>query len=155
MLGRLYEDQDCSAARALELVGERWSLLILRDALFRGFTRFSEFQRALQVAPNILAKRLEHFVASGLMETRLNGPHSDYREYRLTDMGQELKPIVLALSAWGAKWTRPGRMIYAHRNCAGGGEVELRMRCTACEAAPDLSDVVVMPRSKIKRMRPQ
>ena len=155
MLGRLYEDQDCSAARALELIGERWSLLILRDALFRGFTRFSEFQRALQVAPNILAKRLEHFVASGLMETRQDAPHSDHHQYCLTAKGQELKPIVLALSAWGAKWTRPGRMIYAHRNCASGGEVELRLRCTACDAVPDLSDVVVMPRSKTKRTRPR
>jgi DNA-binding HxlR family transcriptional regulator len=155
MLGRLYKDQDCSAARTLELIGERWSLLILRDALFRGFTRFSEFQRALQVAPNILAKRLEHFVASGLMETQQNAPHSAPREYHLTEKGQELKPIVLALSAWGAKWTRPGRMIYAHRNCPGGGEVELRMRCTACDAAPRLSDVVVMPVSKTKRPRPR
>lgn len=144
MLGRLYEDQDCSAARALELIGERWSILILRDAIFRGFTRFSEFQHALQVAPNILAKRLENFVASGLMEAPQHGQHSENREYRLTDKGQELKPIVMALSAWGAKWIRPGRMIYAHGNC--GGEVELRMRCTACDATPSLSDIVVMPR---------
>src|SRR5215471_16867967 len=56
MLGRLYEDQDCSAARALEVVGERWSLLILRDAIFRGFTRFSQFEETLQISTNILAK---------------------------------------------------------------------------------------------------
>jgi DNA-binding HxlR family transcriptional regulator len=148
MLGRLYEDQDCSAARALELIGERWSILILRDAIFRVFTRFSEFQRALQIAPNILARRLENFVASGLMEARQHGEHSEHREYRLTDQGQELKPIVMALSAWGAKWTRPGHMIYAHRNC--GGEVEQQMRCTACEAMPSLSDVVVMPRPQTR-----
>jgi DNA-binding HxlR family transcriptional regulator len=144
MLGRLYQDQDCSAARALELIGERWSILILRDAIFRGFTRFSEFQHALQVAPNILAKRLENFVASGLMEARRHSQHSEHHEYRLTDKGQELKPIIMALSAWGAKWTSPGRMIYAHGNC--GGEVELHMRCAVCDATPNLSDVVVVPR---------
>lgn len=157
MLGRLYEGQDCSAARALELIGERWSILILRDAIFRGFTRFSEFERALQIAPNILAKRLENFVASGLMEAREGGPHSEHREYRLTEQGQELKPLVLALSAWGAKWTKPGPMIYAHKDCAGGGEVELRMRCTACNATPSLSDVIVTLRPKTRRTkaRPQ
>ena len=68
MLGRLYENQDCSAARTLEVVGERWSLLILRDAMFGGFTRFSQFQKSLGIATNILAKRLEGFVAAGLME---------------------------------------------------------------------------------------
>src|SRR5882757_5234947 len=98
MLGRLYENQDCSAARALELIGERWSLLILRDAIFRGFTRFSEFQQALEIAPNILAKRLENFVAAGLMETRQQSGHSEHYAYRLTNKGRELKPVVMALS---------------------------------------------------------
>lgn len=57
---------ECSAARALEVVGESWSLLILRDALFRGYTRFGDFERSLGIAPNILAKRLEGFVAAGV-----------------------------------------------------------------------------------------
>jgi DNA-binding HxlR family transcriptional regulator len=73
MLGTTYEKQNCSAARALEVVGERWSLLILRDALFRGMTRFSEFERSLGLAPNVLAKRLEGFVASGLLEKSTDG----------------------------------------------------------------------------------
>jgi DNA-binding HxlR family transcriptional regulator len=58
MLGRTYENENCSAARALEVVGERWSLLIVRDAICRGTTKFSEFQRNLGLAPNILASRL-------------------------------------------------------------------------------------------------
>lgn len=70
MLGRYYPGQTCSAASALELVGERWSLLILRDAFFRGHTRFSDFERSLGIAPNILTKRLESFVSDGLMELR-------------------------------------------------------------------------------------
>ena len=58
MLGRTYENQVCSAARALEIAGERWSLLIIRNAAFAGMTRFNEFQKSLEIAPNILAARL-------------------------------------------------------------------------------------------------
>ena len=72
VLGRTYEGQNCSAARALEVVGERWSLLIMRDALFRGMTRFSDFQRSLGLASNVLAKRLDGFVENGLMEQRVH-----------------------------------------------------------------------------------
>ena len=68
MLGRTYDREICSAARALEVVGERWSLLIIRNAMFAGSTRFTEFQRELGVAPNILISRLDRFVAAGLME---------------------------------------------------------------------------------------
>ena len=64
MLGRTYDRENCSAARALELVGERWSLLIIRNAVFAGTTRFSDFERR-PVATNILAKRLDGFVAAG------------------------------------------------------------------------------------------
>ena len=72
MLGRLYENQECSATRTLELVGERWSLLILRDAMFRNFTRFSQFQKSLGIATNVLTRRLEGFVeALDLIEGEL------------------------------------------------------------------------------------
>src|SRR5262245_49827273 len=101
MLGRLYENQDCSAARTLELVGERWSLLILRDAMFRRYTRVSQFQKSLGVATNILTKRLEGFVASGLMELRQPGADGEQGEYLLTQKGLELKPIIIALTEWG------------------------------------------------------
>ena len=67
----LYEGEDCSATRALELVGERWGLLILRDAMFRQFTRFSQFQHSLAIAPNILTKHLDGFVTAGLMVRRV------------------------------------------------------------------------------------
>src|SRR3990170_2223295 len=80
MLGRLYENQNCSAARALELVGERWSLLILRDAMFGNLTRFSQFQKSLGIATNVLAKRLEDFVAAGLMEHREPGKSGETTE---------------------------------------------------------------------------
>jgi DNA-binding HxlR family transcriptional regulator len=106
MLGHLYEGQDCSAARTLELVGERWSLLILREAMFRGSTRFSDFQRELAIAPNILTKRLAGFVESGLMTLSPDG------RYQLTQRGMELKAVIVALTHWGDKWLGPGPVIY-------------------------------------------
>src|SRR5215469_14866854 len=95
VLGRFYERQECSVARALEEIGERWSLLILRDAVFRGATRFSDFQRVLGIAPNILATRLEGFVSAGIMERASGG--GEQFEYRLTMKGEELKPVIIAL----------------------------------------------------------
>ena len=88
-------------------MGERWSLLILRDAMFGGLTRFSQFQKSLGVATNILARRLEDFVDAGLMEHR-PGAAGEQAEYVLTRKGLELKPVIIALTAWGDKWVRPG-----------------------------------------------
>jgi DNA-binding HxlR family transcriptional regulator len=134
MLGRLYENQDCSAARTLEVVGERWSLLILRDAMFRRSARFSEFERSLAVAPNILAKRLTGFVEAGIMEARDGG------EYHLTEKGLDLKPVIIALTAWGDKWIGPGPIVYVHEGC--GGEIGQNLRCAACGREPGLADIV-------------
>ena len=147
MLGRLYENQDCSAARALELIGERWSLLILRDAVFGRITRFSDFQRGLGIAPNILAKRLEGFVAAGIMQMRPSDTKAEQYDYRLTEKGEDLKPVVMAMSAWGAKWVRPGRMMYTHQNCQHHGQVDLQIRCAACGEQVNGSGVEVAPRS--------
>src|SRR5712691_11016406 len=94
MLKRTYDGQNCSAARALELVGERWSLLIMRDALFAGHTRFGDFQRSLGVAPNILTARLGGFVAAGLMERRRYSEHPEHYEYLLTGKGRDLAPVI-------------------------------------------------------------
>ena len=143
MLGRLYEQQDCSAARALELVGERWSLLILRDAMFRGYTRFSQFQKSLGVATNILAKRLEGFVAAGIMERR-PGIGGEQVEYVLTQKGLELKPVIIALTEWGDRWVRPGPVEF--RSGSGGQPVALQLRQEGDDAPVAVSDVVVRRR---------
>ena len=127
MLGHLYEDEICSAARALELVGERWSLLILRNAMFAGMTRFTEFQRSLGIAPNVLAKRLAAFADAGLFEQREDG------DYVLTAKGLDLKPAIIALTEWGDRWARDemGRpVVYRHLEC--DGEVWLAMTCADC-----------------------
>ena len=135
MLGRTYDRENCSAARTLELVGERWSLLIIRDAMFAGSTRFTEFQRTLGIAPNILSSRLDRFVAAGLMQTRpLTGDH-ETRQYVLTRKGLDLQPVIVALTAWGDRWAAPQGppIIYQHQGC--GGRVHQRLRCEGCGAA--------------------
>jgi DNA-binding HxlR family transcriptional regulator len=144
MLGRLYENQDCSAARALEIVGERWSLLILRDAMFRNYTRFSQFQKSLGIASNILAKRLEDFVAAGLMERRQSGPSGEQADYVLTRKGMELKPVIIALTGWGDKWVRPGPV--AFQNGSDGQPVELQLRRVGDDAPVAVTDVVARQR---------
>jgi DNA-binding HxlR family transcriptional regulator len=145
MLGRLYESQNCSAARALELVGERWSLLILRNASFAGHTRFSEFERRLGIAPNILASRLDGFVKAGLMEVRPNEEHKGQNEYVLTEMGRDFVPVIVALTRWGDCWSAPHGppIIYVHEAC--GGEIELDLRCAACDETVTSNMVNVRP----------
>lgn len=128
MLGRLYDSQECSAARALELVGERWSLLILRDSLFRGYTRFAEFERSLGLASNVLSRRLEDFVAAGLMERGRDDRDRRSRTYRLTEKGLALKPVVMALTEWGDRWVRPGPIDFIDER--SGAPVRLEPRTT-------------------------
>ena len=145
MLGRLYEAEDCSAARALELVGERWTLLILRDAMFRHHTRFSQFQSELAIAPNILAKRLATLVAAGIFEV-------ERQEYLLTERGRSLLPVLVALTRWGDRWISAGPVRIVHAGC--GTEVEHPIRCPHCADAVepvDPVDVDVRPRSAAER----
>lgn len=144
MLGRLYANQQCSAARALELVGERWSLLILRDAMFRGFTRFSQFQKSLGLATNILATRLDGFVAAGLMERRQPGLSSEQPDYVLTRKGLELKPVIIALTEWGDRWVRAGPVVFQSES---GQPVTLQLRRVGDDIPIALSEVVARRRN--------
>jgi DNA-binding HxlR family transcriptional regulator len=100
MLKRTYEGQNCSIARALELVGERWTLLIIRDALL-GVHRFDEFQDSLGVARNVLADRLNRLVGEGILERSAYSERPPRFEYRLTEKGRELAVPILALMQWG------------------------------------------------------
>jgi DNA-binding HxlR family transcriptional regulator len=148
MLGRTYEKENCSAARALEVVGERWSLLILRDALFRGMTRFSDFERSLGIAPNILAKRLEVFVAADLLEHRVSDDRDQPHHYVPTEKGLDLKPVIMALTAWGDRWAAPHGppVVFEHDAC--GGRVELLTRCSKCEVSPKVPEILAIPTKK-------
>jgi len=136
MLGRTYDRENCSAARTLEIVGERWSLLIIRNAMFAGSTRFTDFQRKLGIAPNILSSRLDRFVEAGLMRTHpLTGDH-ETREYVLTRKGLDLQGVIIALTEWGDRWAAPQGppIIYQHEGC--GGRIHQRLSCEDCDAAP-------------------
>jgi DNA-binding HxlR family transcriptional regulator len=102
VLNRTYEGQNCSVARALELVGERWTLLIIRDA-FLGRRRFDEFQASLGVARNVLAERLNRLVEEGILERTAYSERPPRSEYGLTEKGRDLAIPLLALMQWGDK----------------------------------------------------
>lgn len=145
MLGRTYDRENCSAARTLELVGERWSLLIIREALFAGSTRFTEFQRALGIAPNILTRRLDRFAEAGLMQVRPLSDNHETREYVLTAKGRELQPVLIALTEWGDRWAAPEGppILFEHEDCGGG--VRLHLRCENCDAEPTPERLTACP----------
>ncbi|MFI5304925.1 MAG: winged helix-turn-helix transcriptional regulator [Nitrospiria bacterium] len=143
MLGRTYENQICSIARALEIVGERWSILILRNAMFASMTRFTDFQRSLEIAPNILSRRLENFVKEGIMLTSKGD--SEHLEYHLTPKGLELKPALLALREWGDRWEAPDGAPVSVEHMKCGGRIGVHLQCKKCGNTPKLNDMVARP----------
>jgi DNA-binding HxlR family transcriptional regulator len=132
MLGRTYDNQICSLARTLELVGERWTLLIVRDALL-GLRRFDEFRESLGLARNVLAERLGRLVEGGVLERVPYQERPVRHEYQLTPAGRELGLTVLALMQWGDRHLAgpdgPPRLV-KHAGC--GGDVVVRTVCDSC-----------------------
>src|SRR5262249_32612131 len=127
-----YEGQICSIARSLELVGERWTLLVVRE-IFHGRRKFSEMQRSLGVARNVLTDRLQGMVDEGILERRPYSERPERYEYFLTEKGLDLWPVMIALMHWGDKYeARPGGppSIVVHKEC--GGEIDDRRICTKC-----------------------
>ena len=94
---------ECPVARTLEVIGDRWSLMIIRDA-FDDIRRFSEFQKSLGVAKNILASRLKTLVEVGVFDVRPASDGSAYKEYVLTDKGREIFPVVVSMRQWGERF---------------------------------------------------
>ncbi|MFA5565372.1 MAG: helix-turn-helix domain-containing protein [Acidimicrobiia bacterium] len=137
-------EQSCSIAATLDVVGDRWTLLVLRD-LFRGVYRFSELQSDLGIARNLLTDRLGKLVAHGLIEKVPYEQRPLRYEYRLTRKGADLSPALISLMAWGDRWYAdhgaPVELI--HEQC--GTPIEPQPRCPTCE--------VVVPPGQI-RSRP-
>jgi DNA-binding HxlR family transcriptional regulator len=140
VLGRDYARQNCSVARALEVVGERWTLLILRDAFF-GVSRFDLWQRRLRIAPNILARRLDALVEAGVLARERYQERPERFDYRLTPRGKELFPVILGLLSWGDANRAPDGPPALAVHAACGGPVSRAARCEACRREVDPDEV--------------
>lgn len=140
-LGTDYLGQDCSLARALEIVGERWTLLIVRDAMF-GIRRFTDFARRLDISKAVLTQRLSALVEAGVMERVAHGGRD---EYVLTDAGQALWPAMYALLQWGdAQTSTHGpRRLFRHVPC--GTDLDFAGRCPTCDTLPPPADLETLP----------
>ncbi len=138
-----FAGMDCSVAQCLDVVGEWWSLLIVRDA-FLGFTRFEQFQRRLGISRNILDARLNRLVASGVLVKVPYRVHPPRSEYRLSDKGRDLWPVLTALRQWGDRYSAPAgppvEMI--HRRCER--VTTAVMTCEACGDVMTYRDVDVV-----------
>jgi len=134
VLHNTYAGQTCSVARTLEVVGERWTILILRDA-FLGVRRFDDFQRSLGIARNVLNTRLQRLVDAGVLERRRYQERPERFEYRLTEMGFDLWPAIVALMRFGDRHLVGDDgppLVLEHRNC--GGRVTDFATCGSCGA---------------------
>lgn len=144
MLRHDYEGQHCSIAASLEVIGERWSLLIIRDILL-GRRRFGEMQDSLGIARNVLASRLRRLADAGLVELRPYQDKPPRNEYYLTEKGLDLWPVLVSLIHWGDKhYPRPGEppIVLVHRDC--GGAIDDRRICKRCGEPLSVRDAIAL-----------
>lgn len=132
MRGIQLSDLQCSVARTLDIVGERWTLLVLRDA-FNGKRRFEQFARSLPIARNVLTDRLQTLVAHGILERVRYQERPERFEYRMTSAGRELYPVMIGLLQWGDRHLAGPDgppLVVSHREC--GGHPEAQVVCGDC-----------------------
>ncbi|MCC5577965.1 helix-turn-helix transcriptional regulator [Microtetraspora sp. AC03309] len=143
-LGKNYEGQDCSFARSLELLGERWTLLVVRDALY-GVRRFGDFLAHLDIPRAVLSQRLSTLVDAGVMERRRYQDSPPREEYVLTGKGRELWPPVLALAQWGERHMSEAgpRRVFRHVTCGGG--IGAGAMCPSCGVQVPVEEVEIRP----------
>lgn len=142
-----YSAANCSIARTLGVVGEKWTLLVLREA-FNGIRRFDDFHAALGCARNLLATRLKTLVTHGLLErvAYQDDVGRSRHEYLLTDKGRDLFPVVVALMQWGDRWTADDSgpaVQLLHRDC--GEPVTVELNCGAGHGALGARDITPVP----------
>ncbi len=139
-----FADMDCSVAQCLEVVGEWWSMLIVRDA-FLGVTRFEEFHRHLGISRNILRDRLQRLVGAGVLVKVPYCDHPPRSDYRLTDKGRDLWPVLTAMRQWGDRYQAssgpPVQVV--HKAC--GSVTDAVMVCGACGDPLGARDVRAVP----------
>jgi DNA-binding HxlR family transcriptional regulator len=147
-------DATCSVARALSIVGDRWSLLVLRDA-FLGIRRFDAFQRNLGTTRHRLADRLKKLVAHGILERVRYQQHPPRFEYRLTEKGKDIYPVVVSLTRWGDRWMagKAGAPIeLVHKSC--GRCTMPTLTCPECGEAVSARDMIARPGPALRRGQP-
>lgn len=135
----------CSIARTLDIAGEPWSPLILRD-VFVGITRFDDIQRDLGISRKVLAERLRWLVEQGVLERRAYSEHPPRHDYALTQKGVDLCGVLLAIAAWGDRWTAGDTgppVLYRHRTC--GELTRAELHCAQCGHPLHAADVDVEP----------
>ena len=145
-----FSAENCSIGRTLEIIGERWTILVLRESFF-GVRRFDEFQRNLGIARNILAARLQTLVGAGLLERRRYQERPERFEYRLTEKGRDMYPAMIAIKAWGDKHAADPEgpsVTLLH----GDHEFTPDIRCAECGEAVTARDItpVAGPGAKLK-----
>jgi DNA-binding HxlR family transcriptional regulator len=135
---------NCSIARALDVLGEWWTLLVIREA-FRGVRRFDGFVERLGIAPNILSVRLKRLVAHGILDARLYAEHPARYEYRLTAKGRQLFPVIVSLLQWGDRWYADDGppAVLMHETCAHPADP--RFTCGHCGESLDPRQTRAIP----------
>ena len=142
-----FEDMNCSVAQCLEVVGEWWSLLILRD-VFRGVSRFDDFQQDLGIARNVLTARLNTLVEHQILERVRYQERPERYEYRLTERGLDLFPVIAALLRWGDRWAAGPEgppVVLVHEAC--GHDAKPVLTCSHCGSQIDARDIRSEPRA--------
>ena len=130
----------CSVAQSLEVIGEWWSMLIVRDA-FLGVTRFDDFQQRLGISRNVLQQRLTHLVDEGVLKKVLYSERPPRYDYKLTEKGRDLWPVLTAMRQWGDRWAAPDGppVQLVHKAC--DHVVEVVPTCSSCGEAMTAFDV--------------
>jgi DNA-binding HxlR family transcriptional regulator len=140
-----YGDMACSIARTLDIIGEPWSPLILRD-VYVGVARFEQIQADLGISRKVLTVRLKWLIESGVLERRQYETRPPRYEYALTAKGAELVDLLMVMVAWGDRWADDGAgppVLYRHRACGQISHVELR--CAHCGESMRAGDVEILP----------
>jgi DNA-binding HxlR family transcriptional regulator len=135
-----FRQMNCSVAQTLEVVGEWWSMLIVRDAFF-GVTHFDEFHSRLGISRNILQRRLTHLVDHGVLKRVQYQERPPRHEYKLTEKGRDLWHVLNAMREWGDRWAAPEgpRVELVHTRC--GERTELVPTCEGCGEVIGVFDV--------------
>ncbi len=140
-----FADMQCSMSRALEVIGDWWTPLIIRD-LFIGVARFDQLVADLGISRNLLTERLKLLEENKLVSKRAYSEKPTRYEYVLTAAGADLVPVLMALTAWGDKWVRPAEgkpMLFKHHTC--GNVFSPEITCPHCAGAVDATTVTTLP----------